>query len=219
MSGQSDASCGRQRLVRAQAMSGDDDAVEDAGEPCVGGRKIRATRCCRRSGGRRRPRGLRTRGRRTGGTPRQRRKTGRSGSSSGCTTLAGAAARGPFSRMRIVSAQTCRPLARREDVDVDVARRARPRLSGCGKRTIVREGCRSARPASTSSAASTHSGGTHAVWVMTLVRWIRRVRARRDAQRRHLALDLADRRSVLPPCPPVALHQLVRGGGPQVPAG
>ncbi len=43
--------------------------------------------------------------------------------------------------------------------------------SGSGKSTIVRDGWRSARPESTSSAASTHASGTHARWVITLVRW------------------------------------------------
>ena len=43
--------------------------------------------------------------------------------------------------------------------------------SGLGKSTIVREGCRSASPESTSSAISTQASGTHAMCVMTLVRW------------------------------------------------
>ena len=41
-----------------------------------------------------------------GGNPRQRRKAGKSGRSSGSTTLAGACARFPLSRSLIVSVQT-----------------------------------------------------------------------------------------------------------------
>ena len=56
------------------------------------------------------------------------------------------------------------------NLDVDIRIEAVP-LVGLGNKTIVRDGWRSARPASTSSAASTHSGGTQAVCVITLVRW------------------------------------------------
>ncbi len=56
-----------------------------------------------------------------GGTPRQRRKTGRSGSSSGSTTLAGACVRLPPSRSLIVSLQTrFRPTGEAVDPDARV---------------------------------------------------------------------------------------------------
>jgi len=58
---------------------------------------------------------------------------------------------------------------RRKDLDVDPGLEPVV-LIGLGNETIVRDGWRSASPDSTSSAASIHSGGTHAVWVITLVR-------------------------------------------------
>src|SRR5439155_13137699 len=50
-----------------------------------------------------------------------------------------------------------------------------------GKSTIVRDGWRSASPARTSSAASTHSSGTQAMCVITFVRRREPSSARRSA--------------------------------------
>src|SRR5207248_6301789 len=107
---------------------------------------------------------------------------------------------------------------------------------GCGNSTTVRDGCRSARPLSTSSAASTHSGGTQAVCVITLVRWYGDSTpgtVRSDASSRSMSRTVVNacattappaaptsgnrrpgslERSMPPPGPPVSAQQLVGGG-------
>ena len=93
-----------------------------------------------------------------------------SGSSNGWTTLAGTDARLPQSRRRIVSVQTCLP-SPASKLWTSTLPSMPSSASGSGTSTIVLDGCRSARPARTSSAASTQASGTQATCVITLVRW------------------------------------------------
>ena len=107
MPGHSDASSERQRAVRAHAMS---DAAtsskicaKSAYASGTSGHSVLSTisrstiaiSCLNSEPA-------------TGGRPRQRMKTGRSETSSGWTTLAGAAARRPSRCSSITSEQTCR---------------------------------------------------------------------------------------------------------------
>src|SRR5437867_3426718 len=157
-------------------------------------------------------------------------------------TLAGAEARRPPSRMRIVSVQIFRP-APTGNASTSTSPSRPSAASGCGERTIVRDGWRSASPERTSSAASTHSGGTHAVCVITLVRWygasapgatrrsaiassISRIVPSVTATEAPLAVPTpgnrrpgSPERSMPPPGPPVSVQQLVRGHRPPVSRG
>ena len=108
-----------------------------------------------------------------GGSPRQRRKTGRSEMRSGSTMLAGAFDLEP----RSVSSTTSvtRPRSVSGTSHRSTSARASMRLSsafGSGKRRIVRDGCCSAMPSSAARAGSLHPYGTHAMCVITDVRML-----------------------------------------------
>ena len=128
-----------------------------------------------------------------GGSPRQRRKTGRSEISSGSTIDAGAA-RAVAAQMQLDHLAADRPVADREAAHRELAS-SPSGSSGCGTRITVRDGWRSAMPSSVRSAASSHCGGAQAMCVITLVRWCGCAPSprRRVAQPRQLALDLGDR--------------------------
>ena len=109
--------------------------------------------------------------RRHGGSPRQRRKTGRSEMRSGWTMLAGAFARSPRSVSSTTSVTMPRSVPGTSQRSTEA--RASIRLSsafGSGKRRIVRDGCRSAIPSSAARACSRQPCGTHAMCVITDVR-------------------------------------------------
>ena len=128
-----------------------------------------------------------------------------------------------------LGARAVEPDADRLDADLAaLAQRvgARPRrsprcpssASGSGTSTIVREGWRSARPASTSSAASTHCVGTQAMCVITLVRWIGSPvcgSTRRRASSRSISEIVP---SAVATCDRLASSARPRPRGPQVPA-
>ena len=133
-----------------------------------------------------------------GGSPRQRRKTGRSAITSGSTMLAGAAARRPSN----VSSTTSVTIARSVPGTCQPSTRARAssRLSaasGSGKRRIVRDGCRSPIPASAARAASTQPAGTQATCVITEARMLG-ARAAASLRRRASAASTSARRTSRP---------------------
>ena len=202
------------------------------GRTAAGSRRSRArrpaTRASRRRGGRRHRRAARSSAAPNGSGPRQRRKTGRSETSSGITTLAGAAARVPHSRIEMTSEQTSRSLAPADEAaEVDLAlehvvRLVGPREEQDGARRVAlgQAGERAPWP------ASTQRSGTQAMCVITLARMRGAAPGSVDASRSssELALDLADaaqRTATLS----AAARSGRRGGGarrrrvgPQVPA-
>ena len=161
----------------------------------------------------RRRRAARARACRHGGSPRQRRKTGRSEMSSSWTTLAGAFARSPRSVSSIVSVTIPRPVSGTSQRSTDA--RASMRLSpafGSGKRRIVRDGCRSAIPSSAARACSRQPCGTHAMCVITDVR-IDGASAAASARSSASAASTSARRTPSPCHGASAVATSVRRGG------
>ena len=172
MPGQSEASSARQRPVRAHAMSDTATAGKtSASSRVVAGQVAPLGRVDDQPVGdvdellqlRRRP---------NGGRPRQRRNTGRSEISSGSTTLAGAAA---------VRPRRCSSITSVADAAVDLRQRERLQVRGrvdpvarvvgrAGRAAACATGAAPPCPRASARAASSHSGGTHAMCVITLVR-------------------------------------------------
>src|SRR5580704_1691508 len=162
-----------------------------------------------------------------GGSPRQRRNSGRSAIASGTTIEAGALARSPRSRSSITSPQISRSPTGKQRTASSAS--MPPSLATSGTRITVREGCRASIPSSVRSATSSHSGGTQAMWVMTLVRWRAVPSSWAEASRSrassasisatetstpdHWSAERA-LSSDPPPGPPVALEQLLGRGRP-----
>src|SRR5262249_18482232 len=148
--------------------------------------------------------------------PRHRQNTGRAEISSGVTMLDGRDAYAPPRRNSIVSVQTdCSEPA--SGKHCWSTRASIPSsASGSGTSTIVLDGWRSARPCRTSCAAGSHSSGTHAMCVITLVRIagskapspVRRVESSRSIS---AIVVIA---SVVAPRPTVAMKQVVGRGRP-----
>ena len=168
-----------------------------------------------------------------GGSPRQRRKTGRS----------------EISERQHDRRRRCSPVAAQPELDhLARHRRGRParkqrtdsstsspsRLVGRAARAaIVRDGWRSAMPSSVRSAASSHCGGTQAMCVITLVRWFgcrgsagrgrahaRELAARSPRSRRSRRCQVSsdDRRQCRRQDRPSRWTSSSADGGPHVPA-
>ncbi len=169
------------------------DRLEQLRQAVVAGGQPRPTRSSRRSAGRR----SRSAGRTPPSPSPARRASGRTPADPR-SAAATRSTQAPLRVRRAASARSPRrrPPDRRRESTAARRRTSSPSgSSGFGTSSSVRDGCRSAIPASVSSAASCHSGGAHAMCVITDVRRFGCApsSAVSYAQPRELALDRGDR--------------------------